>query len=107
MTARSLALENGMTTAGLPVRIVTDSTCNLRLDDTDPSGESMEYVESIIRAAFAASPVEEARHTLAADEIASRFLQPEDAGNVIRSIRDNVDRAFETYREGDSGHNGE
>jgi glutaminyl-tRNA synthetase len=24
-------------------------TCNLRLDDTDPSGESMEYVESIIR----------------------------------------------------------
>jgi glutaminyl-tRNA synthetase len=23
--------------------------CNLRLDDTDPSGESMEYVESIIR----------------------------------------------------------
>ncbi len=24
-------------------------TCNLRMDDTDPSGESMEYVESIIR----------------------------------------------------------
>lgn len=24
-------------------------TCNLRLDDTDPAGESMEYVESIIR----------------------------------------------------------
>jgi glutaminyl-tRNA synthetase len=24
-------------------------TCNLRLDDTDPTGESMEYVESIIR----------------------------------------------------------
>jgi len=24
-------------------------TCNLRLDDTDPSGEGMEYVESIIR----------------------------------------------------------
>jgi glutaminyl-tRNA synthetase len=24
-------------------------TCNLRLDDTDPSGESMEYVEAIIR----------------------------------------------------------
>ena len=24
-------------------------TCNLRLDDTDPSGESVEYVESIIR----------------------------------------------------------
>ena len=24
-------------------------TCNLRLDDTDPSGESMEFVESIIR----------------------------------------------------------
>ena len=24
-------------------------TCNLRLDDTDPSGESMEYVESIVR----------------------------------------------------------
>ena len=24
-------------------------TCNLRLDDTDPLGESMEYVESIIR----------------------------------------------------------
>ena len=24
-------------------------TCNLRLDDTDPSGESMEYVESIIQ----------------------------------------------------------
>jgi len=24
-------------------------TCNLRLDDTDPQGESMEYVESIIR----------------------------------------------------------
>ncbi|MCE5262668.1 MAG: glutamine--tRNA ligase/YqeY domain fusion protein [Deltaproteobacteria bacterium] len=24
-------------------------SCNLRLDDTDPSGESMEYVESIIR----------------------------------------------------------
>jgi len=23
--------------------------CNLRMDDTDPSGESMEYVESIIR----------------------------------------------------------
>jgi glutaminyl-tRNA synthetase len=25
-------------------------TCNLRLDDTDPAGESMEFVESIIRA---------------------------------------------------------
>src|SRR5512145_176850 len=24
-------------------------TCNLRLDDTDPAGESMEFVESIIR----------------------------------------------------------
>ena len=24
-------------------------TCNLRMDDTDPSGESMEYVESLIR----------------------------------------------------------
>src|SRR5512137_2325847 len=24
-------------------------TCNLRMDDTDPSGESLEYVESIIR----------------------------------------------------------
>ncbi len=24
-------------------------TCNLRMDDTDPSGESMEYVESIVR----------------------------------------------------------
>ena len=24
-------------------------TCNLRMDDTDPLGESMEYVESIIR----------------------------------------------------------
>ena len=24
-------------------------TCNLRMDDTDPSGESMEYVKSIIR----------------------------------------------------------
>ncbi|HSR12280.1 MAG TPA: glutamate--tRNA ligase family protein, partial [Thermodesulfobacteriota bacterium] len=24
-------------------------TCNLRMDDTDPAGESMEYVESIIR----------------------------------------------------------
>ena len=23
-------------------------TCNLRMDDTDPSGESLEYVESII-----------------------------------------------------------
>jgi len=26
-----------------------EGTCNLRLDDTDPTGESMEYVESIIR----------------------------------------------------------
>ena len=26
-----------------------EGTCNLRLDDTDPLGESMEYVESIIR----------------------------------------------------------
>ncbi len=26
-----------------------NGTCNLRLDDTDPAGESMEYVESIIR----------------------------------------------------------
>ncbi len=25
------------------------TTCNLRMDDTDPSGESMEYVDSIIR----------------------------------------------------------
>ncbi len=25
-----------------------DGTCNLRLDDTDPSGESVEFVESII-----------------------------------------------------------
>ncbi len=25
------------------------ATCNLRMDDTDPSGESMEYVDSIIR----------------------------------------------------------
>ncbi|MDO9350520.1 MAG: glutamine--tRNA ligase/YqeY domain fusion protein [Deltaproteobacteria bacterium] len=25
-----------------------DGTCNLRMDDTDPSGESLEYVESII-----------------------------------------------------------
>jgi glutaminyl-tRNA synthetase len=25
-------------------------TCNLRLDDTDPSGESLEYVDSIIKA---------------------------------------------------------
>jgi glutaminyl-tRNA synthetase len=24
-------------------------TCNLRMDDTDPSGETLEYVESIIR----------------------------------------------------------
>jgi glutaminyl-tRNA synthetase len=26
-----------------------EGTCNLRMDDTDPSGESMEYVDSIIR----------------------------------------------------------
>ena len=26
-----------------------EGTCNLRMDDTDPAGESMEYVESIIR----------------------------------------------------------
>ncbi len=26
-----------------------NGTCNLRMDDTDPAGESMEYVESIIR----------------------------------------------------------
>jgi glutaminyl-tRNA synthetase len=26
-----------------------DGTCNLRMDDTDPEGESMEYVEAIIR----------------------------------------------------------
>ena len=25
-----------------------NGTCNLRMDDTDPAGESLEYVESII-----------------------------------------------------------
>jgi len=40
--AKSVCLNFGIATQ-------YGGTCNLRLDDTDPSGESMEYVESIIR----------------------------------------------------------
>jgi len=39
--AKSVCLNFGIATQ-------YDGTCNLRLDDTDPSGESLEYVESII-----------------------------------------------------------
>jgi glutaminyl-tRNA synthetase len=38
--AKSICLNFGIAAA-------YDGTCNLRFDDTDPSGESMEYVESI------------------------------------------------------------
>jgi glutaminyl-tRNA synthetase len=40
--AKSVCLNFGIATQ-------FQGTCNLRLDDTDPLGESMEYVESIIR----------------------------------------------------------
>jgi glutaminyl-tRNA synthetase len=40
--AKSVCLNFGITAQ-------YNGTCNLRLDDTDPAGESMEYVESIIR----------------------------------------------------------
>ncbi|MDD5099578.1 MAG: glutamine--tRNA ligase/YqeY domain fusion protein [Syntrophales bacterium] len=40
--AKSICLNFGLATQ-------YGGTCNLRLDDTDPSGESMEYVESIVR----------------------------------------------------------
>ena len=40
--AKSVCLNFGIATQ-------YSGTCNLRLDDTDPLGESMEYVESIIR----------------------------------------------------------
>ena len=40
--AKSVCLNFGIATQ-------YQGTCNLRLDDTDPLGESMEYVESIIR----------------------------------------------------------
>jgi glutaminyl-tRNA synthetase len=40
--AKSVCLNFGIATQ-------YKGTCNLRLDDTDPAGESMEYVESIIR----------------------------------------------------------
>ena len=40
--AKSVCLNFGLATQ-------YQGTCNLRLDDTDPAGESMEFVESIIR----------------------------------------------------------
>jgi len=40
--AKSVCLNFGIATQ-------YGGTCNLRMDDTDPSGESMEYVDSIIR----------------------------------------------------------
>jgi glutaminyl-tRNA synthetase len=40
--AKSVCLNFG-------IALQYQGTCNLRLDDTDPQGESMEYVESIIR----------------------------------------------------------
>ncbi|MDD4092751.1 MAG: glutamate--tRNA ligase family protein, partial [Smithellaceae bacterium] len=40
--AKSVCLNFG-------IALQYSGTCNLRLDDTDPAGESMEYVESIIR----------------------------------------------------------
>ena len=40
--AKSICLNFG-------IAMQYSGTCNLRLDDTDPAGESMEYVESIIR----------------------------------------------------------
>jgi glutaminyl-tRNA synthetase len=40
--AKSICLNFGLSTQ-------YSGTCNLRLDDTDPSGESMEYVDSIIK----------------------------------------------------------
>ncbi len=40
--AKSICLNFG-------IAVQYGGTCNLRMDDTDPSGESMEYVESIIR----------------------------------------------------------
>ena len=40
--AKSVCLNFG-------IAVQYGGTCNLRMDDTDPSGESMEYVESLIR----------------------------------------------------------
>jgi glutaminyl-tRNA synthetase len=43
--AKSVCLNFG-------IAVQYDGTCNLRMDDTDPSGESLEYVESIINDAL-------------------------------------------------------
>jgi len=40
--AKSICLNFG-------ISLQYGGTCNLRMDDTDPAGESMEYVESLIR----------------------------------------------------------
>jgi glutaminyl-tRNA synthetase len=105
-------------------------TCNLRLDDTDPLGESMEYVESIIRDVrwlgfdwkdrlFYASDYFEKLHSfaveliktsnayvcsLSADEVREQrgtFTEPgKDSPYRNRSVEENLD-LFSRMRAGD------